>query len=527
MQYHFSGFVFDEDRFELRKRTGAIVPLQPKALELLLFLLRRPRTLLTGEAIMREVWGGVTVSSGALSLQVFRLREALNDTDQTVPLIQTVRRQGLRFDADVVASLQKTAIVYENRADALAEPTERAGLEIDRLGKKPTIAVLELDEHGSVEDLTGLARALSTDMIAALSRLRLLRVSSRASSFRLRKEEVTPALVKSALGADYCLMGSLGRVAKGYAAFIELVRTDDNEVVWAENYEIGPEDLHDLRSAIVGQVVSRIEHRIPDYEARKLHFRQPESLTAWQAYHVGIAIADRRGLKNTGLARRYFERAIAIDPSFSRAWSGLAHTHFFDAIGQSSDIRKPAIKALVRASEKALEADQHDPEANLYFGRARSAESGHELSRKWFEQAIELAPSYAVAYQELGTQQLFAGNPKRAFQHSSTAIALNPQSVGRFNIFRDLAIAKQAMGDFEESLKWGCKAGEAPYNEIQNLVVGLCSNHAKGNKDTAEDLARRIKGTFPNFSWEKVYGTNMLGDDGKSLVESVLALYDI
>ena len=97
----------------------------------------------------------------------------------------------------------------------------------------------------------------------------------------------------------------------------------------------------------------------------------------------------------------------------------------------------------------------------------------------------------------------------------------------RFNTYRDLAIAKQLIGDFEEALKWGRRAGDAPYDEVQNLVVALCSNHLAGDQRTANYLAGRIKGTFPNFSWEQVYGTNMMGDTGRTMVEGVLAQYGI
>ncbi|MEM6828711.1 MAG: winged helix-turn-helix domain-containing protein, partial [Pseudomonadota bacterium] len=183
MKYQFNGFTFDADTFELASAAGETVALQPRALELLYFLLRQPRSLARKEDILREVWGGVAVSSGALSLQVFKLREALGDSDTPHQLIQTIKRQGLRLDADVNVLGTEPAVALDPTPITLAEPSERAGLETDLVGSQPTIAVLEFAQDGDGEDLHGLTRALPTDIITELARFQLLRVISGSSSF--------------------------------------------------------------------------------------------------------------------------------------------------------------------------------------------------------------------------------------------------------------------------------------------------------------------------------------------------------
>lgn len=525
MIYRFSEFEFDERTLTLSDAAGEIVPLQMRARELLLLLLRNAGATVPKSTILREVWGRENVSRSALPTQVSKLRIALKDNAEKDRLIETIPRKGLRLSCPIATAIDPAGHEVSVVQDADLVLSE--DLKSDLIGDSPTIAVVPFGSDSPSEDMSWLAHALPADIVIALSRLRLLRVTAYASSSLLSQKDWSPSSVKASLGVDYSLTGILAGHGRHQELRAELADTRSQEVVWSERFEINIEDIHQAREEIVALVASHIQREISKHEMSRTLIKQPESLTAWQAYHAGMTIIDRRGVHNMPHARRYFERAVAIDPTFSRAWSGIAQTHFIEAMSVPSDVRKSAVLSLARASEKALSADQNDPEANLSYGLARVAESDNEKSKYWYEQAIEIAPSYAIARQQLGTQQLFAGNPQASFEHSSAAIKLNPHSPVRFNIYCNMALAQQSMGKLEAAMEWGCKAGDAPYDEVQNLVVALCCNHLKGDSKTAQGLATRINATFPGFAWEKVYGTNMFGDAGRGMVEAILAQYGI
>ncbi len=105
MIHRFGGFELDEERFELR-REGVPVRLEPRALELLLHLARRPGHVVSKEELVREVWRGKFVSDSAVTYAVAEARRALARGGGAA--IENVHGRGYRFVA-AAAALEPTA----------------------------------------------------------------------------------------------------------------------------------------------------------------------------------------------------------------------------------------------------------------------------------------------------------------------------------------------------------------------------------------------------------------------------------
>jgi DNA-binding winged helix-turn-helix (wHTH) protein len=95
---HFAGHVFDSRRDRLLKG-GTEVPLAPKALKLLDYLLRHPERLLKKEELVGAVWGSTVVTDNSLVQLVAELRNALGDREQHI--VKTVPRRGYLMAASV------------------------------------------------------------------------------------------------------------------------------------------------------------------------------------------------------------------------------------------------------------------------------------------------------------------------------------------------------------------------------------------------------------------------------------------
>jgi DNA-binding winged helix-turn-helix (wHTH) protein/Tol biopolymer transport system component len=94
----FGGFLFDRANGIL-SRGGEEVPLPPRALGVLSFLLDRPGRVVSKQALLDGVWNGAYVTETSLSEAVSLLRQALGDDAQRPLYIQTVHRRGYRFIA--------------------------------------------------------------------------------------------------------------------------------------------------------------------------------------------------------------------------------------------------------------------------------------------------------------------------------------------------------------------------------------------------------------------------------------------
>lgn len=83
------------------------------------------------------------------------------------------------------------------------------------------------------------------------------------------------------------------------------------------------------------------------------------------------------------------------------------------------------------------------------------------------------------------------------------------------------------LGDVKGGLKWGCKAGDAPTDEIQTLLVAIAAHHYSGNTKRASELAGRFRRAFPEVAWDEVYGQKMLTDTTRPVISAILAQYEI
>ena len=529
MKYRFAHFLLDMDTTSLSEVDGGTIPLQPRSFELLLLLLRQPGKLVPRETIFREIWSGLHVSPNVLPVQVGKIRAALGDTKEPYQLIETVPRKGLRFVGDV-------SEVHDASASVLSQPEPLRDGEFEPLslpqgdwkGEQPTIAVLRFGEVDPSHGLGGLASALPADIIASLSRLRLVKVIAAASSFRLYQASSAPQLVRSVLGADYVLGGHVERMGTDYAIYIELVDTRTQELVWSDRFELDPNEIHELRKAVGEHVVSSIERQIPRYEAQRLRLKQPVSLTAWQAFHLGSAFAYRRGEANMARARVYFERAVAIDPGFARAWAGLAQTYAFDFTNQSADIRKAQAPNLLRIAQRAVEADPDDPSAALAMGWAITNTQTDGDPGIWFGQALESAPSFALAHQQLGITLAYQGEPDEATRHASASLRLSPQGTERFSNFTTYALSCLRAGDVEGAVKWGRQAALAPYDDLHILLTGVCANHWGGDIKQAAAFAERLRIAFPDLARSDIFALDStVGADAMPMVGEVLTAHGI
>ena len=96
MAFVFGPYTLDAEQASL-KRDGQPVPVQPKVLDLLAFLVERPGAIVTRQELARRLWPGVFVGEDALHQLLRKARRALEDDAETPRWIEAVPRRGWRF----------------------------------------------------------------------------------------------------------------------------------------------------------------------------------------------------------------------------------------------------------------------------------------------------------------------------------------------------------------------------------------------------------------------------------------------
>ena len=103
MIYRFGDCVLDEERYELQ-RAGAVVALEPKVLQVLLYLIQHQDCVVTRDELLEHCWPGTFVSESALTQCLARVRKAVGDHRGGPLMIKTVHGQGYRFVAPLLTA---------------------------------------------------------------------------------------------------------------------------------------------------------------------------------------------------------------------------------------------------------------------------------------------------------------------------------------------------------------------------------------------------------------------------------------
>jgi TolB-like protein len=294
-------------------RDGRRLDLPPLSFSLLLALLRRAPGVARRRDLVDEVWEGAVVGDETLSQRVRLVREALGDTAGAPRYVESVRGWGYRIAAPV------------ERLDS-AERTVT------------TVAVLPFANLGGDPADDPLCEGLAEEIISALAGVEGLRVIARTSSFAVARMGLDVCRAGERLGAGSLLEGSVRRSGERVRVTVQLVETTRGGHVWSERYERELSDALELEDEIAAAVAARLRADLDRGEQpRRRAGVNPE---AHQAYLEGRYHFARATPEELAQAVECYQRAIALDPGFARAYDGLAELHWFD---KAIDERDPIV----------------------------------------------------------------------------------------------------------------------------------------------------------------------------------------
>ena len=286
--------------------------------------------------------------------------------------------------------------------------------------KRPhSIAVMPIETNAGDEDRKYLAEGVTEELIFELGRFKKLFVTSRSAT-RALSAELDPQAVGARLGVRYVLGGSIRHLGGQIRLSLSLSETDDGGVVWSDRVNESIEGLVDRLDELVSRIASTVLGRIEENDIALARRLKPESMTAYEFHLRGLEFHRLGGVLDENLreATNWFERAIEADPNFSRpramwvcARSGLPNFDWEDG---------------ERRTQRALELDPNDPEANRVMGSILMHRGAFDASRKYHEKAMELSPSDAYIKGRSAAFYNYSGEPDRALQLLDEAGELDP-----------------------------------------------------------------------------------------------------
>jgi TolB-like protein/DNA-binding winged helix-turn-helix (wHTH) protein/Flp pilus assembly protein TadD len=475
----FSRFEVDVQAKELR-RAGKVVKLPPQALRLLEFLARHPRELVTREEIRQELWSRDTFVDfeHSINKSIRQIRDALGDDAEQPTFIETVRRRGYRFIAELasVESAAANAVPGETASlpsrndgasaptpDAcqMAEPAAAQGpRELNRRHMRvaATLAILaailttalnvsgwrdRLPGRSAVKSMNSLAvlplqnlsrdpeqdyfaDGMTDELITTLGKISALRVISRTSIMQYKATKKPVAQIARELNVDGVLEGTVTHDKGRVRITVQLIHAAPERHLWAEQYEGDLSEVLTMQDAVAKAVADEIQIKLTPRERTLLSPRNAIDPAAYEAYLRGRRLWEFKGELNLERSEGYFEEAIKKDPSYAQAWAGLADTYNYLA-NWGAVARQDVVPRVRAAARRALELDN-----SLVTPLVALADVKAQYEWDWVgaeqlcKQAIELNPNYGEAHHVYATFLAALGRTKEAIAEARRAHEIEP-----------------------------------------------------------------------------------------------------
>jgi TolB-like protein len=345
----------------------------------------------------------------------------------------------------------------------------------------------------------GYADGLVHDIITRLAKLRSLFVIAQGTVFALHERAVSAEQAGRTLNVDYVVTGSAQRQDRRLIVSVELAETRTARIAWAEVFDHKLDDAFLVLDEIGNRIVASIATEVEAIERNRAILRPPNSLDAWSAHHRGLWHMYRFDKENNEKARNFFEMAVRLDPTFSRAYAGLSFTHFQNAF-QNWAKRDLETDLAFEAAGQSLMADDRDPAAHWAMGRALWLRGQQDQSLVELERAVELSPNFAIGHYTLAFVRSQAGDARAAIESSDHSRHLSPFDPLLFAMLGARAMALVRLGEFEEAADWARKGAARPNAHAHIMAIAAYSLALANRIDEARSHVAAIRKTRPNYS---------------------------
>src|SRR5437867_6135561 len=286
-----------------------------------------------------------------------------------------------------------------------------------------SIAVLPFLDLSQAKDQEYFCDGMSEEILNALAKVDGLHVVARTSSFSFKGKNVNVSEVGKKLSVENVLEGSLRREGNRIRISAQLVDARSGVHLWSETYERELQGVFALQDEITRAIVDALKIKL----AISLPAHEQRNTEAYDLYLQGLYFSNKSSEADLRRALRFFQGALEKDPTFSRAWTGIAKVWYFLA-----DVYVKPLEAYPASKEAALKAialDEKDAEAHCYLSEAkRVLDWDLEGADEELKRALQLDPNSASAHLFSGLHPLFHGELKDGLRLILEAEKLDPVS---------------------------------------------------------------------------------------------------
>ena len=425
-------------------------------------------------------------SAADLRTDLARLKRDTDSSRSVVSSSAVVAPTQAWWRSKVVAGIAAVALIAVlATAGWLYKSRESGGETID------SVAVLPFVNASGDPNAEYLSDGITESLINSLSQLPHLRVMSRDSAFMYKGKDTDARTVGQQLGVRAVFKGRVMQRGDDLEISAELVDARDDSHIWGDQYSRKATDIFVLQGEIAKEMTTGLRMRLTGEDERRMDKNYTVNAEAYQDYLKGRYWWNKRNAESLNKGIEFFQQAIAKDPNYALAYSGLADSYSLLAT-YGIVAPKETIPKAKDAVQKALKIDETLAEAHASLGYIEAIYdwdwSGAE---KEFQRAIALEPVYATARLWHGDTLAQMGRPVEAIGEFKRAVELDPLSL---IANRDLGWGFYLARQYDEAIDQERKTLEIEPNfTLTHSVLGYAylqkSRYEEGVGEFEKDLS--------------------------------------
>lgn len=480
--YEFGPFRLDPAERQL-SRDGKLITLPPKAFDTLIVLVQNNGHILKKDDLLKTVWPDAFVEENNLNQYISLLRKTLRDYDSAGNYIETIRRYGYRFTADVRQTAGDTpgtllrrrtqthVVIREETetSDSYLRVEQRFAPEASRpkllsrrrlvfcvvvattvlagigtalflrrtreatpasLPPIRSIAVLPFKSIGPANaDDEFLGLGIADALITKLGQLKEITVRPTGAIQKYGDDSRDPAQLGRELKVDVVLDGRYVKTADQLRLTAQMVNVKDGTLLWTGQFDNRAADLLAVQDSITEQAALAMRLQLSAWQRQRLAKPATTNIEAYHAYLRGRHFWNKRTLDGFQKGIEQFQKAIDLDAGYALAYSGLADCYNLLSEYQGG-APEAAFTAARQAAKKAIEVDESLGEAHASLAYVLvNHEWNWTEGEKEFKRALELNPNYATAHQWYSEFLSAMGRPDEYRAELARALELDPLSL--------------------------------------------------------------------------------------------------
>ncbi len=456
-----------------------IIKLEPKVMQVLVFLATRPGEVVSRQELEDHVWEGTIVGYDAVTNTIIKLRKAFGDSPRKHRVIETIPKTGYRLTAEVVREKtvgEESAVLQSNQDTPRDKKNKSTSLRLLftllsialllaafwlwslqknnplPLPDEPSIAVMPFVNIGNDPEQNYFSDGITEDLITDLSNVSSLFVIARNSSFQYKNKPVDVKSAAKELGVRFILQGSVRRNKNEFRINIQLMDSTTDENVWAERYDANTDDLFKIQDNITRKIISALSIQLTENDQELLSKSDTLNLASYDEFLKGWERYWKFSRDDFAIAETHFKKALQIDPQNSRAHAALALIYWQAWLQKWHENYGTPHAGWTRAW-KELDKAMLNPTPLTHSTKSAMLLINHryEESIAEAEKAIKLNKNNASGYLALADSLSYSGLAESAIENAKKGMRLDPNFVAPYLFV--VGRSQFDMGNYNEAIK--------------------------------------------------------------------------